>query len=204
MSGDTHAAFGAALSLGTATMMPSIIPGSGVESLVMGTLFAITGSLFADVDIKGSKANKALGLLGVVGGIFSITLLLASMSSKAIKSVFHALSPVTILFIIILLALASWGSTRPHREATHSVVYCIVTSVCVAFSFSFIYGIWFAIGYASHILIDLLNTKNENLAWPMGGKFCLGLCSASGIANRVLKYVFICISILMFCYCAVR
>jgi len=43
----------------------------------------------------------------------------------------------------------------------------------------------FAIGFLSHVFLDLLNKKRVQLLYPsMVGNVCLGLCYANRIANR--------------------
>ena len=44
----------------------------------------------------------------------------------------------------------------------------------------------FAVGFLSHLALDILNRKPEKLLWPWKKGFCLGLCSARGLVNRIL------------------
>jgi inner membrane protein len=43
-----------------------------------------------------------------------------------------------------------------------------------------------AVGYFSHLVVDLLNKKPERLFWPVSRGQALGLCKAGGIVDGVL------------------
>jgi inner membrane protein len=45
---------------------------------------------------------------------------------------------------------------------------------------------YFAIGFATHLLLDLLNRKGEQLLYPLKNTYCLGVCSSSGVVNDIL------------------
>ena len=45
---------------------------------------------------------------------------------------------------------------------------------------------YFAAGFLSHLVIDLLNRKRVHLFYPLGRGVCLNLCSSRGLVNRIL------------------
>ncbi len=45
---------------------------------------------------------------------------------------------------------------------------------------------YFTLGYASHLVIDLLNKKCEKLIWPMKKGFSLNICSSRGLINELM------------------
>ncbi|WP_245926393.1 metal-dependent hydrolase [Sulfoacidibacillus thermotolerans] len=47
-----------------------------------------------------------------------------------------------------------------------------------------------AIGYLSHIAIDMLNRMGQQLFWPFPQRYAFYLVSSNGIANELSKYVF--------------
>lgn len=47
-----------------------------------------------------------------------------------------------------------------------------------------------AVGYLSHLGIDLLNRKGQQLFWPFPRRFAFYLVSSEGIVNDLSKYVF--------------
>ena len=75
-----------------------------------------------------------------------------------------------------------------HRGITHSFASSMFTTLCV-----WVFGrtaaiMWF-VGYLSHLVIDYLNTKGEQLFWPMPNRFCLKLCIANSPVSRFLFYL---------------
>ena len=44
----------------------------------------------------------------------------------------------------------------------------------------------FAAAYLSHIGVDLLNRRGEQLLWPLQRRFALGLCRSDGAVNALL------------------
>jgi inner membrane protein len=45
---------------------------------------------------------------------------------------------------------------------------------------------YFAVGYASHLIIDLLNRKREKILWPMKKGYSFNLCSSKGYVNKLM------------------
>lgn len=45
---------------------------------------------------------------------------------------------------------------------------------------------YFAIAYASHLALDMLNYRRLQLIWPMKRGFSLKLCSSQGLINHLL------------------
>lgn len=44
---------------------------------------------------------------------------------------------------------------------------------------------YFGIAFASHLALDFLNHKGEQLFYPYRKRFSIGICSASGLVNRL-------------------
>ena len=47
---------------------------------------------------------------------------------------------------------------------------------------------YFGIAFASHLALDFLNHKGEQLLYPYRKRFSLGICSASGLMNRLFLF----------------
>ncbi len=183
MSGDTHAAVGAAFSLAFAAMAGSpLVTGAEWEMAGLG-LVSAAGALFPDLDLEGSKGNDLLdGAVKV--GIFALAGL-AVLQRPALSGV-----PIgRLAAIAAFFGLAFWCRTRPHREATHSILMMAAATFCVHVAFAGGYWIGFGLGYLSHLLLDYFNAMGESILWPFPGKFCLHLCSSSGSVDSVLKYL---------------
>uniref|UniRef100_UPI004055AC90 metal-dependent hydrolase n=1 Tax=Agathobacter sp. TaxID=2021311 RepID=UPI004055AC90 len=98
-----------------------------------------------------------------------------------------------VLFSLFYLA----GVHSTHRTFTHSFAGLFLFSV----SFYFIYPpvvYSFAVGFLSHIILDLLNKKKIRLFYPSEFGVCLGLCYADGIVNAVFMHIGTIAMVLMF------
>ena len=90
---------------------------------------------------------------------------------------------------LIFLVAGLFGRRSAHRTFTHSLlglaVFCFgLGLVCAPLVVSF------AVGFASHVLLDLLNKKPVQLFYPLkAGRFCLKLVYANGVVNVVCLVV---------------
>ena len=107
----------------------------------------------------------------------------------------------TVVGAVAFIAVCIFGAFSKHRTFTHSVLALVVLSI----------ALWlvcpqlvapFAIGFASHIVLDLTNKKDVQILYPSEkGKFCLGLCYAGGAANVVIMVLGIVASVALFVWC---
>ena len=97
-----------------------------------------------------------------------------------------------------ILLLAFFCKTRPHREFSHSLAAMAAGSLCSAFCGGSFLALMFGVGYTSHLALDLLNGRGESLLYPSRQKFCLRLCASDGKANKILGFLFGCLSALLF------
>jgi len=84
-------------------------------------------------------------------------------------------------FIII----CTYGSSQPHRSFMHSFLSLFMLTACI----DVIYpdaAPYFAVAYASHLALDLLNYRRLRLIWPMKRGISLGFCSSQGLINHLL------------------
>jgi inner membrane protein len=86
------------------------------------------------------------------------------------------------------LVLSAFGKVQPHRSFMHSIVALFLMSWCVHIFFPPAMP-YFAVGFASHLAIDLLNKKREQLFWPVKKGISFGVCSASGTVNQIMMVI---------------
>ena len=103
------------------------------------------------------------------------------------------------LHVALFAALTFLGGHTDHRSFTHSLVamaaFCgAAWMVCEPLL------PYFAAGYASHLVLDLMNTQPIKLFWPINKGVCLGLCHAKGMVNTVLLVVGAVASVLLLLY----
>lgn len=98
---------------------------------------------------------------------------------------------VNLLGLAILIGFSIFGGTQPHRGFTHSVLALLIASFSAYLIFKNL-ALAFCIGYASHLLIDMVNKKGEQLLYPMPNRWCFNLCKANGLAalcTRMASYL---------------
>lgn len=171
MLGNTHAAVGAASGLIVLGGLASHSP----VALVTGATLGAIGGLMPDIDLD-SKHAKAVGFSSVL--YFALQGAARNLTSSLAMS-------TTIAGLIALIVLVVIGLKSNHRGFTHSILALALFSTATCLILGETWK-WFAIGYASHLVIDLLNKKGESLLFPLTTKVCLNLCKADGITNKVL------------------
>lgn len=181
MSGNTHAALGAFCGATACTLTGN----TDMFTLLLGVTFGAVSALAPDIDVDGSIGNKAVKR-SIPIAIISLALVCFCISVKGSKISFLGMGS-KVIAIIVLLLMTLLGMGSPHREKTHSIVYCIVSSLCVLLLYAPAAFFW-CVGYGSHLVADLFNTKGCSYAWPMKKKWCLGLCKANGAVNTGLMY----------------
>lgn len=183
MLGKTHAAVGTASAL---LVMGSTVAHHPV-SLVAGATIAAIGGLMPDIDLD-SKHAKATG-------ITSLAAVAAIGSGKELTSS-NLTQPNQLIGLLALIVLVVIGLKSNHRGFTHSIIALALFSTAVEMIAGDVF-IWFTIGYASHLIIDLFNKKGESILFPIKTKVCFNLCTADGITNKVLGTLATVISILV-------
>lgn len=101
------------------------------------------------------------------------------------------------LFGLIILMLVGYNTN--HRAFTHSILGLVLFSVTVYF-FCRPAVIPFALGYLSHIVIDLTNKRGIQILFPFKWKPCLNLCYADKKANKILFYTALIVDVLVGSY----
>lgn len=96
---------------------------------------------------------------------------------------FHTLAAGAIFTLIIVC-----GTLAPHRSYMHSILIGALMSGCL-YVICAPLAPAFAIGYATHIILDIVNKGEMALLWPVKKGFCLKLCSANKAANAVLETI---------------
>ena len=187
MQGKTHATIGAAVGMCVATAMPDNVSGN-INQIVLQVGASVIGALFADLDIENSKGgkilNKVLGFISAIGVAGFLGLKLGVLELGKLN-----LNWNSFVCFVAFLAIGVYSRTRPHREFTHSIMVMAVTTMLLSGFTTMYYWVWYAAGYISHLVIDFPNKKGESLLWPLKQKFCLQLCTANGIADKILYWV---------------
>lgn len=175
MQGKTHAVVGVA-----STLLLSSNP-----AWYLDCCWGAIGALMPDTDVNGSIGSKATKKVLIGSGIALGVLAVASYFGNQEGVGLEMLKGGQGVGALILLLLSIFGSTQPHRGIMHSLPMMALASVGV-YMVNPIYVQPFVIGYASHLVLDLLNYKGEQLLFPLKKRFSFGLCKSDGIVNKAL------------------
>ena len=80
------------------------------------------------------------------------------------------------------------GTMAPHRSYMHSIFVGAVLSGCLYVVCAPLAPA-FAVGFATHLLLDFVNKSGMPLFWPIRKRFNLNLCSANKTTNSVLETI---------------
>lgn len=181
MLGRTHFFIGTAAAL--AVLQPQTVP-----ALVTGAGAAAIGGMISDIDAGTSQAHRE------ADKVITATVIVAALTIfaeyKLNLGIYRRLtSDSSVLRLLAgtaaFLLICAYGKQQPHRSFMHSFAALALLTACV----DIIYpdaSAYFAIGFLSHLVLDVFNRRPEKLLWPWKKGFCLGLCSSKGLVNRAL------------------
>lgn len=180
MMGKTH------ISVGIAAALFVSQPASSAVCLAT-VLAGALGSITPDIDVHSNSHNRdALIARFIVVGLaivsFGIDRALGAQFWAYISQIQLSQQAIGLLGFFGLCAI---GRFTPHRSFTHSVLALVLFSLALGLVLPMAIPA-FAAGYASHLLLDLLNKMPMNLLFPLESGWCLRLCHADGLTNKVL------------------
>lgn len=156
-----------------------------------GCLVAIiggsTGGIICDIEVHSNRyCRDALYARYMVAGLVAAALLADSVIRGPATDYFRHSNPTVVLMGAGLLAGVSFfGRLQKHRTFTHSLLALVLLTIGVGM-LCLPLAPPFAIGFVSHVALDLMNKKPVQLLYPSkAGNVCLRWCYADGIANKV-------------------
>ena len=186
MMGKTHIAVGIAAAY--AITQPKTMP-----EFVIATAGGSIGGVMADIDVKIDASNKyalKASLDALYGEILAAAIAAGSLASdyftggSILQEMISSLPRFTagvVLFIILTVI----GELSKHRDRTHSIIALALFSLSVFLIEPHI-GLAFAIGYSSHLIIDLFNKMPVRILYPLKKGICFKLCYADRLGNELL------------------
>ena len=193
MMGKTHIAVGIA----TAYMITQ--PKTTTE-FVAATVGGSIGGIVADVDVKIDRSNKyaqKASMDALYGEILAIAISACALTGDyfvggQIIQTITAHWQTTLIGAIMFIALTMIGEMSKHRDRTHSLLALVLFSACT-YLISIPIGTAFLIGYASHLIIDLLNKSPIRILYPLKKGICINACYADRTGNEMLLVGGVCI-----------
>ena len=184
MMSKTHVAVGVASSLGLALAFPNS-PHVILASVAFGSL----GGTTPDVDILDHdyKFDALIGQLISLGICLHAVVIDWILGNEILSYIFeHKI--LSLFGITVFIALYSIGFFANHRGFTHPLLSLLLFSLAICLIYPPAVP-FYAVGYFSHLAIDLLNKSGIQLFFPFKPKPCLKLCYAGKIGNKVLMFV---------------
>lgn len=165
MNGRTHEMVAAASAV-------LIMHEADTRAMAVGCLVAITAGTLPDIDLVDNRKGKGPKMLIEVIKQSMVIIGMAAYYGSGIDRI----AIWTALCILMVL--------QPHRGLSHSIAGMAVMGAVFSWITSRQFAGWFAVGYGSHVLLDLLNTKDVSLLYPYGT--CLGLVKSGGLADDII------------------
>lgn len=184
MQGRTHLVAGTALALG-------ILYPKEAGILIAGTGAAALGSVISDIDSAGSGAGQD----AMKAGAACAAILIAAFFADAFfqtgiyeQMLRQGSRNSGFMWMLGFVLLCAFGILSSHRSFMHSLMGGVLLTGCV---WKMLPSVWqfFAIGFASHLVLDLMNRKGIRLLFPKKKLYCLGWFKSSGRVNRILLTV---------------
>ena len=185
MMGKTHIAVGIAAAY--TVMHPRTVP-----EFIIATVGGSLGGVMADIDVKIDTSNKfamKASLDALYGEILAIAISAGALAGdfftggNILKGIIASL-PRFIIGMAIFIALTVIGELSKHRDKTHSLLVMLLFSASVYLIEPHI-GIAFAVGYGSHLIIDLFNKSPIRILYPLKKDICFKLCYADRLGNEL-------------------
>ena len=194
--GKTHIAVGIAMTY-------IITQPKTMQEFAIATVGGSIGGVMADIDVKIDTSNKyakKASLDALYGEILAIAISICALVGnnyiggnvlQRVKSHYF----FSVIGAVLFIALTVIGKFSEHRDRTHSLLFCALFSFSV-FMIETAIGLTFALGYGSHLLIDLFNKKPIRILYPLKKNICFKLVYADGFGNELFLIVGISIIIL--------
>lgn len=181
MQGKTHLVIGVALSL--AVMRPATLP-----ALVSGAGAAALGSVISDIDAgqsgAGHDATKVVASIVIAGVLVLLADLYFHLGlyNRLLK---RGRETDFMLPLLLFILFAAVGMLTRHRSFMHSLPAMILFTACIWFMQRAM-APYFAIAYASHLLLDLTNRRGMRLFFPSRKLVSMKLFASNGWMDRIL------------------
>ena len=169
MLGRTHFFVGTAVSL-------AVLHPQSMSSLVAGAGAAAIGSMISDVDKIMAAVIAVSAVVIILDYKFHVGIYNRLMRDSSIARLLTG--------VLGFLVICLYGRDTPHRSFMHSFLGAVMLTGCV----DVIYpdaAPYFAVGFLSHLALDLLNRRSVKLFWPWKKGYCMGICSSRGWINHL-------------------
>lgn len=180
MLGKTHLAVGVAATI-------FITQPASVSELILAAGFGGGGALISDIDVETSGSHRKAELFTKSFVVIAAGILAADyfLHTGIVKWIVGTGGYKFIAGMLLFAGICAFGKEQPHRSFMHSFLAGLLLCIAIGLIWEDVV-IYFAVGFLSHLLLDMCNKKKIRLFYPLKGGIALGLAKADGLANRVL------------------
>ena len=147
-----------------------------MANLMMDNTHVATGIAIATLVVQPHDIPTFCATIvgGAVGGIIVVCLIIDWLNgSVLINSILNITNLNLIIGLGVILFSIIKGRFSQHRTFTHSILFLLLMCFGIA-NFSVEIAMPFAIGFISHILLDLMNKMPVKIFYPFNKKcYCL-------------------------------
>ncbi len=179
MTGRTHVAVGAAAGLVVASLLGQA---EAAAELALAATVGALGGLLPDLDVRDpahplrDRISRVLAAVLLVG-LVALCVLRWDVGAAALAGPGRVAAGV-----VGLVALCCAARLSAHRSFSHSLLALVGFALATWLAFPPAAAV-LAAGYASHLVLDLLNHRPLRLLWPLRRGVCLGLCHTGGVVD---------------------
>ena len=148
---------------------------------------AAVGSTIPDVDARKSpdKRDARFGIALALVIAVAVAIANPEVVSTVAETIHAGHVARAALGAVAFVGLTVAGVATEHRTFTHSLAALALFTLAVA-AVNPELAVPFAIGYATHLALDLLNKRGLMLLWPHPHRMCLALTRSNAVANALL------------------
>lgn len=189
MTGKTHIAIGVASALAVAPLAGARlgVPTGVAPQAIALALGGMVGGMLPDTDTPSSMGSRGTRRVWAALAVMVAALLAVdhARGSDLALGLASGFSYERLAGLAIVVATCAVGRASGHRGFSHSLVALALVG----------YGSWMlcrpiaaavAVGYASHLALDLTNKRGVRLLWPWDRTLCLGLFESGRLADWML------------------
>ena len=180
MLGKTHFAVGVASSL-------MFTQPKTLQDVILAVGIGGMGALISDIDVDTSGSHKYANKIIAVAVLIIVAVFAAEQiwNVGLVKQIVSDSNYARIAIgAILFIAICAFGKQQPHRSFMHSILALVLLTASIGMIWQDLIP-YFAIGFASHLIIDMFNFKKVRLLYPFKGGVALKLFHAKGLANNL-------------------
>nr|WP_315522754.1 metal-dependent hydrolase [Olegusella massiliensis] len=180
MMGKTH------ISVGIAAALFVSQPASSAACMA-AVLAGALGSITPDIDVHATSHSRDAFIARFIVAVLAIVSfgIDRALGAQLWAYILQIQLSQQVIGLLGFFGLCIIGRFTPHRSFTHSVLALVLFSVTLGLVLPMAIPS-FAAGYAAHLLLDLLNKMPMNMLFPLESSWCLHLCHADGLTDKVL------------------